>query len=280
VIRPTTRADLPAQYDVFEAAIGEVFHRHGFDPPNPPPEAFEAQQGHLLDHDADRCFVAEEDGRVVAFCAAMARGDAWYLSSLFVEPGRQAAGIGRLLLERVWGDGFARRLTMTDSIQPVSNGLYAQRGLIPTTPVLNLAGEPSAEATLERAVPNAEGLERLDLAGYGFSRAVDHAYWSRHARGSLWLRGGQPVAYSYAWEQGRIGPIAGIDGESAAAALLGELADRQGSTAVVVVPGSSAELVTAALGAGLRIVGPPALLLLSQPTAPPRALAISGYSLF
>lgn len=107
MIRPTTRADLPAQYGVLQAAIGEVFRRHRFEPPNPPPEAFEAQQGHLLDHDAERC-----------------------------------------------------------------------------------------------------------------------------------------------------------------------------STAVVVVPGTSAELVAAALGAGLRIVGPPALLLLSQPAAPPRALAVSGYSLF
>jgi hypothetical protein len=144
----------------------------------------------------------------------------------------------------------------------------------------DLAGRPSAESKLERAAPNAEALERLDLAGYGFSRAVDHAHWSRHARGSLWLRAGEPVAYSYAWEHGRIGPIAGLDGESATAALLGELAARQGSTAVVVVPGTSAELVAAALGAGLRIVGPPGLLLLSQPAAPPRALAVSGYSLF
>jgi len=88
------------------------------------------------------------------------------------------------------------------------------------------------------------------------------------------------VAYSYAWEQGRIGPVAGLDGASAAAGLLSELAGRQGSRAVVVVPGTSAELVAAALGAGLRIVGPPALLLLSQPAAAPRALAVSGYSLF
>jgi GNAT superfamily N-acetyltransferase len=282
LIRPTTADDLPAQHAVFRAAIGELFHRHTFDPPNPPLEAFVAQQGHLLAHDAERCFVAEEDGRIVAFSAAMARGDAWYLSSLFVAPEHQAKGIGRHLLERSWGEGYGRRATMTDSIQPASNGLYAQLGLIPTTPMLNLVGKPVGvePSALNRSEPTAEALELLDLAGYGFSRSVDHAYWSRLARPALWLRDGQPVAYSYAWEHGRIGPLAAVDGAAAADALRGELAERRDSTAVAVVPGTSVELVTTALAAGLRIAGPPALLLLTPPAEPPRALAISGYSLF
>ena len=46
------------------------------------------------------------------------------------------------------------------------------------------------------------------------------------------------------------------------------------------VPGSARELVEAALAAGLRITGPPGLLLLSRGVEPPRALAISGYWLF
>ena len=299
-IRPTTPADLQAQHEVFREAIGEVFRRHSFDPPDPPLEAFVAQQGHLLEHDGERCFVAEEDGRIVGFSAAMARGDTWYLSSLFVAPDHQATGLGQRLLERSWGDSYARRLTMTDSIQPVSNGLYARRGLIPTTPVLNLAGRPSNTVLqgydphgsgalgssntvlqgLEPSEPSAEALAALDLAGYGFPRAIDHAYWSRHARATLWLRDGEPVAYSYAWANGRIGPLAALDGAAGAGALRGELARRPGEPSVVAVPGTSAELVGEALAAGLRITGPPALLLLSQPANPPRALAISGYSLF
>ena len=280
-IRPTTSDDLPAQHAVFRTAIGEVFRRHRFDPPNPPLEVFVAQQGHLLAYDAERCFVAEEDGRIVAFSAAMARGDAWYLSSLFVAPEHQAKGVGSRLLERSWGEGFARRSTMTDSIQPASNGLYARLGLIPTTPMLTLAGRPRSEPTsLQRAEPTADALELLDLAGYGFSRRVDHAYWSSQSRPALWLRDGLPVAYSYGWEHGRIGPLAAVDGGAAAGALLGEFAERRGATAVAVVPGTSVELVSTALAAGLRIAGPPGLLLLAPPAEPPRALAVSGYSLF
>ena len=195
-LRPATEADLPAEHEVFRAAIGDLFRRHAFEPPNPPPEAFVAQQAHLLAHDAPRCFVAEEGGRVVAFAAALVRGDAWFLSSLFVRPEHQRGGVGRTLLDATWGDGYRRRLTMTDSIQPASNGLYARRGLVPSTPVLALAGTPAPAAPpagLEAASGTAapELLARLDLAAYGFDRAPDHAYWSRLARRTLWLRDGE-----------------------------------------------------------------------------------------
>src|SRR2546423_5492684 len=178
-MRPTTDADVPALDDVFRASIGEVFRRHAFEPPNPPPEAFAAQHRHLLRHDAERCFVAEADGRVVAFVAALERGDAWYLSSLFVRPDHQGRGLGSALLERVWGGEGRRRLTLTDSIQPISNGLYARHGLAPTTPLLALVGTPTAAGrdALEPTAPTPDALAALDLAAYGFDRSLDHAYW-------------------------------------------------------------------------------------------------------
>lgn len=280
-LRPARAADLPAQYEVFRSAIGELFHRHSFSPPNPPLEAFVAQQGHLLDHDAAHCFVAEEKGRVVAFSAAFARGKTWYLASLFVLPGFQGRGIGRSLLQRSWGDGYSRRITLTDSIQPVSNGLYGRAGLIPVTPLLHLAGAAArhVSASLEAAPPDADVLASLDLAAYGFPRDPDHELWRRTARATLWLRAGEPVAYSYSWPGGRVGPIAGLDGAAAAAALTGELASGTGER-TVLVPGTSRELVEAALTAGLRFRGPPGLVLLSHGSEPPRSLALSGYSLF
>lgn len=281
-IRPTTREDLPAQYEVFRAAIGELFHRHSFSPPDPPRDVYIAHQAHLLAHDAERCFVAEADGRVVGFTAALVRDDAWFLSSLFVLPEFQGRGVGRRLLERAWGGPFGRRLTITDAIQPISNGLYARVGLIPTTPLLHLGGEPRADvpAGLEAAEPEADALAELDRVAYGFRRVPDHSYWSARARATLWLRGGEAVAYTYAWPQGRIGPVAGRDGASAAGALRAELARRPGERAAVVVPGTAAELIEAGLAAGLRFTDPPGLLLLSREAQPPRALALSSYTLF
>jgi GNAT superfamily N-acetyltransferase len=190
-IRPTEHADLAAQLVVFRAAIGKLYRPHSFEPPNPPDEAFLVQQRHLLEHDSERCFVAEEAGRVVGYGAAFLRDDTWFLASLFVLPEFQGRGIGTALLERVWTPGAARRLTLTDAIQPVSNTIYARRGLIPATPLLSLAG-PAAIASpsdLEPARPDAATLARLDRAAYGFDRWREHELWARNAELTLWTRG-------------------------------------------------------------------------------------------
>jgi hypothetical protein len=280
-LRPTTRADLGTMHEVFLAAIGEVYRRHAFTPPGPPLEVFSAQHAHLLEHDGERCWVAEREGDVVAYVAAFVRDRTWFLSSLFLRPDVQAQGLGTRLLERVWSGGIGRRLTMTDAIQPVSNAIYARRGLIPATPVFTFAGEPRIEPAedLEPAGPDAEAFRGLDLAAYGFDRAIDHVMWGRAAQATLWLRRDEPVAYSYSWPEGRLGPVAGLDSECAGAALRAELARRRDGPAQVLVPGSAAAMVEAALAAGLRIAGPPGLLLLSRPHRPPDALAIGSYTL-
>lgn len=283
-LRRATEDDFAGEQEVFRAAIGELFGRHAFPPPSPPPDAFRAQQEHLLAHDAERCFVGEEGGRVVAFTASFLRGDAWYLASLFVLPEHQGSGIGRALLDATWTEGAAQRLTMTDSIQPASNGLYARRGLVPATPVLALAGRPDVQAPAgmepgEAASP--ELLAELDRAGYGFERTPDHGYWGALAQRTIWVRDGEPAAYSYVWPQGgRIGPVAGIDPDAAGLAVRAELARRRGEPVSLLVPGSSRACVEAALEAGLRITGPPGLLLLSEGVEPPRALAVGGFALY
>lgn len=279
-LRPATDADLGPQEEVFRAAIEEVYEQRNLIAPTPPSEAFRAQHRHLLLHDAERCWVAEEDGRVVGYSAALAREEAWHLSSLFVAPGRQGAGIGKRLLDCAWGQGYSSRRTLTDAIQPVSNGLYASRGLIPVAPNLHLGGEARAEDPgLEPVEPEPSVLASLDRVAYGFDRAVDHTYWQEVGRCTVWLRDGGPCAYSYTYSWDTIGPIAGIDGAAAADAFRAEVACSPGPAAIVV-PGTSRELVAAALEAGLRFTRPPGLLLLGRGVEPPRALAISGYSLF
>ena len=279
-LRPATETDLEAQEEIFRAAIGEVYEQRNLVAPTPPSEAFRAQHRHLLRHDGERCWVAEEDGRVVGYAAALARGEAWHLSSLFIAPERQGEGIGRSLLERAWGQGYRTRRTLTDAIQPVSNGLYASLGLIPITPNLHLGGEANAEDPgLEPVEPEPCALAALDRASYGFDRAVDHAYWQEIGRCRVWLRGGEACAYSYTYPWDTIGPIGAIDGPAAADAFRAEVACAEGSVSLIL-PGTSRELVAAALEAGLRFTRPPGLLLLGPGVEAPRALAISGYSLF
>jgi GNAT superfamily N-acetyltransferase len=281
--RSASETDLAGEFEVFMAAVGELRTRRGapFGPVSPfDPEGRWAQvHHHLLAHDGERSFVAEQDGRIVGFTAALVRGDCWFFSALFIDPAHQHQGIGGRLLDLAWDKSCQRRITITEAIQPVSTGLYARRGLLPVTPVLGFAGRPAIKARddrFERTAPAPSALRAIDLAAYGFDRKVDHEFWARtSSEPTVWLRDGKPCAYSYAGLFG-IGPVAGLDGASAAHALRAELASRVGQQIRVDIPGTATALVQVALEAGLRL-DDPGLLLLSPPAGPPTALAIHSY---
>jgi GNAT superfamily N-acetyltransferase len=278
--RHAMEADLEAEYEVFVAAQGELWHRHGLRWSAAPFEAWSAPHRHLLTADGERSFVALDGERLAGFSAALARGDTWFLAALFVSPDDQGRRVGRELLDRSWAGDWQRRMTITESIQPVSTGMYARRGLIPTTPILTLSGTPRCELPdgLQAVPPEPEVLATLDRGAYGFDRGTDHRFWGeRAAQANLWLLDGEPIAYAYVDRQGLIGPLAGRDGATAALALRAELARRASQPTEVLLPGTTPGLVEAALASGLRLTRPPGLLLLSQGTDPPKALAISGY---
>ncbi len=266
-LRPTTAADLPALHPLFVAAISGVFQPHGFESPAPGLEVFVNQQQHVLE--TGTSVVAEEEGRLLGFGASWQRGEHWFLASLFVDGAAQGRGVGAALLDAVWGSA-SRRRTITDAIQPVSNALYVRRGLVPATPILTFTGRPHRTATEVR--PAGADVAAIDLAAYGFDRAVDHAYWERYAQRTTW-----PGAYAYVAPGGAIGPVAGLDAAAAARALAAELARAEGGVRVRI-PGSSRALVEVALAAGLRLDPVPGLLLLSESVQPPIALAIGGYT--
>ncbi len=278
--RLATEADLPAECGLFNRAQGGLYRQHGFARNETPFERFAAPHRHLLAHDPARCFVAQVDGQVVAFAAAIVRGEFWYLSALFVDPDFQGRGLGAGLLELAAAGWPARRATITDAIQPISNALYARIGLIPSTPVLVMGGTPrvAAPRDLEPASPSGDDLAALDAAAYGFDRRVDHGYWATQGDVTVWRRQGEAIAYSYVSEQGWLGPLAGRDEAAAGDALRAELARR--AQVMLEIPGSAVTLVETAFKAGLRIVNPPGLLLHARPVRLPTALVISGYWLF
>lgn len=281
--RPACRDDLPALHGIFRAAVGELYRSHRFDPPDVSCEFFVDLHAHMLEHDAGRFWVAEEPRGPVGFGAAIVRGDAWFLSALFVEPGHQASGIGKELLRLAYGptgSEIRRRLTIVDSFQPVSTGLYSRAGLLPAAPLLSLSGEPAGgDGELEPAAADETTLAALDRLAYGFDRAVDHAFWRRDARLTVWRREGAPVAYAYTRDSGRIGPVAGRTPEDAGAALAAELQRSTGRRVSLVVPGTARPALAAALAAGLRFSDPPGLILTTD-AAGPAALVPHGYSLY
>ena len=132
--RRATPADLEAEHLVFCRAEGAVQRAHDYPWEDPPVERFALGLRQLLAHDAERCFVAELDGKVVGYTGALLRGDTWFFSMLFIDPEAQGRGIGRRLFELAAEGAPARRLTITDSIQPISNALYGRHGLLPVNP--------------------------------------------------------------------------------------------------------------------------------------------------
>ena len=211
--RRAAPADADHAFQVFRAALNDYLARAG---PELVPDENDQGPGflHMLRHDGERCWVAERKGDVVAWGSAIVRGDWWFLSSLFVLPEAQGEGVGAELLRRAMTGAprHAVSATVTDTLQPVSNTLYARRGILPRETLLGFVGTPRAGTTLGgEALPRLGTLEAeqlslvalpeltaLDLAVLGFERSVDHRFYLDDGgrRGWLFRRAGRAVAYA------------------------------------------------------------------------------------
>ncbi len=298
--RPARPDELPACADVWRDSINDYTRR--LNQVDVPPETASLLRlyAHLQSTDPERFVVAtvpaaEAGGeeRVVGFAAALMRERLWFLSMLFVRPELQGSGVGRALLARVGPrDGEASfRSTATDSAQPIANALYAAQGIVPRVPLLNLIGlpqQPDAFGTLPSGIvpaafadlvggPGGDGHRRLaeevdalDREVLGVAHPLDHR-WLRQENRSGWLYhgpDGSVVAYGYATEAGRIGPVAVRD-EALLAPILGHLSNAvtpRGAFALWL-PGTADRAIVPALQAGFRLDQFPVLLCWDRPFA-------------
>ena len=182
---------------------------------------------------------AGDPAPIDGFVVVVRRGGLAFLSMLFVQPGAQGHGLGRALLASAMpepaadgGSGVTWRATATDSVQPISNGLYGSLGMVPRVPLLRLVGLPDRVASFGSLPADVEAigfdevpdgpdglghaalaaeLASLDRDTAGFDRTVDHAFHAREGRlGFLFRdRSGSTVGYGYTSEAGRLGPISG-----------------------------------------------------------------------
>jgi GNAT superfamily N-acetyltransferase len=293
VLRPATKDDLPVCAAIWRESINDYLVRLA--QPEIPDDlaAILRLYAHLRSTDGERFVVAVRDGAIDGFAVAVVRGDLWYLSMLFVRPSVQARGLGRALLAAVSPPaGWAGvRATATDSVQPISNGLYASLGMVPRVPLLRLVGLPGrrdafpplpaglealrfdevdgGEDGLERSALHAE-LSALDHEAAGFDRAADRPFLDReNSIGFLYRAAdGAAVGYAFAAESGRVGPVA-VREEWLLGPVLGHLlgAVRPRGAFAVWVPGTAGEAVVPLLRAGLRVDGFPCLLCWDRPFA-------------
>jgi GNAT superfamily N-acetyltransferase len=251
--------------------------------------------GHLHATDPDRFWVAArgDNAPPFGFAAATRRDDVWFLSMLFVRPGEQGSGIGRALLDCVMPRDGAVRGTATDSVQPISNALYASVGMVPRMPLLSLVGRPDPERAgafpalpsgvtavpFERVIdaPGGAGhrelvdtVDALDREVAGFSHPQDHRFLRAEGRHGFLYRGaaGEPLGYGYAGEVGRIGPVA-VREAALLAPVVGHLiaAVRPRDASIAWVPGAARPVIESLLHAGFRLEGFPILLCWDRPFA-------------
>lgn len=287
--RPLTAADADRTFAVFREAFNEYLARAGQELV---PDENDQTPGflHVLAHDEPRCWGAEREGELVAWGTAILRGDWWFLSSLFVEPEVQGQGVGGELLRRAMkqAPSAATLATVTDTLQPISNALYARRGLLPRVALLGLGGAPQAAASrgpgpggaARRASTGLEAeplaaadvplLESVDARVLGVDRSVDHRFYLGEGgrRGWLFRRAGRPVAYAMYRANGWIGPLASLREEDVAPVLLhvlAELAEAGLEKVKAGVPTSCVAAQQVLWDAGLVPVSTPGLLLASRP---------------
>lgn len=230
---------------------------------------------------------------VIAFASALQRDRVWYLSMLFVRPGRQLGGIGRGLLERTMpaAPDTMTLAVATDPAQPISNGLYASVGMAPRLPMFNLIGRPTRPTELatlppdvvgarfdetSRAISPAEApgldaeLDALDRSLLGFAHPQDHAFVRRQGRIGFAYRdaGGSLAGYGYTSEVGRIGPVAARDTALLAPIVADLLTSvRPRGVSAIWVSGDSGPTMQMLLRAGLRMEGFPVLVGWTRPFA-------------
>jgi GNAT superfamily N-acetyltransferase len=222
--------------------------------------------------------------RIVAFASALERERLWYLSMLFVRPDAQSRGLGRALLDRVLPseDMGLVLATATDSMQPISNALYAAAGIVPRMPLLSIVGRPNRREALaplpdgvdwqamESVTAGAELIDDLDAEIVGFRHPQDHAFILDEGRQAFLYRNrtGGLLGYGYTSTVGRIGPVAVRDQALLWPVLshLLTIVEPRGPSAVWG-PGLAGPVVTGLLSAGFRLDDLPILVCWSEPFA-------------
>ena len=210
VFRSANEAELRSVYEVF-------YQNELLDNPHLPlPGDIPPYLSHVLQ--TGTLFVAEKDGKILAFAGAITRGNISYLTDLFVLTSYQSGQLGKTLLRCVLPQDDLIHCTMSSS-DPRALALYIRAGMRPQWPHFALRLEKSthtwpltSDMEIIEADPADPALISWDAQISGRLRPVDHQFWVREELAvPLWFRRqGQTVGYGYV----RFGAEALLDPQS------------------------------------------------------------------
>lgn len=144
-IRPVTQADTAACGRVLYAAFRAIADRHGFVPDFANVEQAIIVITHLVNQPTFYGVVAETAGRIVGSNFLAEADPIRAVGPVSVDPGFQAAGVGRLLMQAVLDHGRTApgvRLVQ-DAFNSASMALYTSLGFAVREPLVLLQGKPA-----------------------------------------------------------------------------------------------------------------------------------------
>ena len=321
--RPGRESDLDACIRTWRLAVDGYQAPLGQPPLPKDTGGLRRHLAHMIGTDPDRFWVAEgavgdahggdhDGGRVPisGFAVATVRDGLWYLAMLFVLPEVQGRGLGAGLLDRAQagrdvppggpaipcpadalGSGIHTWGMATDTAQPISNAMYARRGMTPRVPMWRLSGEPyrwsalpplpqSLEAVGFDAIAAngyagprrlADAVDAIDREVIGITHQADHEFLRRDGRTGFLVRerAGRVLGYVYGSSVGRLGPVAALDPDLLPSLLGVAIRGVPALGAVAAwVPGTAEAALRGLLDAGLRLERFPGIVCWSRPDHP------------
>jgi GNAT superfamily N-acetyltransferase len=184
---------------------------------------------HLVEHDADGCWIAEDDSEPLGISTSLRRESWWGLSSYFVLPKAQGTGVGRALLDAALrhADGTDRAMICA-SHDPKAFRRYRLAGFTMHPTMLgwgtvDRSAIPALPRVRDGAGRDAEWCDEVDRearsAGHGVDHIVMREQYDLHVVDDSTGRG-----YCYAWPAGGTYLLAATDTKTASDLLWASLA--------------------------------------------------------
>lgn len=186
-LRPMLPADVPAVERLSAESfleLGRRSSRRAWPEPQLRPAARSAawilRTRHLLDTDPDGCWVADDASGLIGMATSFVRDKTWCLATYAVQPGHQARGVGRALLEAALhhGRGCLRGMLSSSSdpkavrrYRLVGFSLHPQMFL---TGTVDRTAIPVIDKVREGTAGDTELMDSIDRQVRGAAHGVDH----------------------------------------------------------------------------------------------------------
>ena len=230
--RPGTVADSYAVFQIFVKAIMDYSTRMnvmaitGGDDPEVLDSMWQRRSNmfEFLARIASQFWVAEKEGKIIAYARSIEHDGLQELTEFFVSPDQQSAGVGGELLSRAFPKSGARYRTIIATLDERALYRYMKSGVYGRFPLkyfFRKAEKVDVQSDLEIEPLNfelhCEEINRIDRQVLVHSRQPIHEWIGSTRQGYVYKRNGEVVGYGYVGSGN--GPFAVLDEDDFPAVL-------------------------------------------------------------